>query len=134
MSAAIITYWFQWFFKLFFQVLYIDNHVISKQRLFWDFYYVSSMFGWYLLPDKNKKYISKIQFLCEVFCIFFIITILNPHLRILEREKGRVVGERGRERGRSVWARNIYGLPPVRALTQDRTSNWGMCPDQELNP
>ena len=30
--------------------------------------------------------------------------------------------------------RNIYQLPPVRALTEDETHSLGVCPDWESNP
>ena len=44
-------------------------------------------------------------------------------------------GKGWRKRGReiSTWERNIDWLPSIWAPTEDRTCNWGMCPDQELN-
>ena len=54
-----------------------------------------------------------------------------PHQRIclliLEREE---IGRRERERERH---QNINRLPPICAPTGDRTSNLGMCPNQESN-
>ena len=50
-------------------------------------------------------------------------------LLILERKKGR---ERERERARRE--RNISQLPPIPALTGDRTCDLDMWPDRDLNP
>ena len=42
---------------------------------------------------------------------------------------------KGEEKDRQTWMseRNIDWLPPVCALTADRTHNLVMCPDQESN-
>ena len=44
-------------------------------------------------------------------------------------------GKGGRKKGREalMWERNIDWLPLVHALTENRTSNPGMCPDWEWN-
>ena len=64
----------------------------------------------------------------------FLIFFLNPHLRIcsriLEREEGR---GRVRERGTSIWERNLNRLPLAHAPTGGRTCSLGMCPEQESN-
>ena len=41
--------------------------------------------------------------------------------------------EDGREREILMWERNINWLPPIHALTGDRTHILGMCPDRESN-
>ena len=42
--------------------------------------------------------------------------------------------QEGRERETLMWERNIYRLPPIRALTRDWACYLGICPDGKSNP
>ena len=79
------------------------------------------------------KFRSNVPHTLKIFQpIFFLLLFFNPYLRIffhcfLEREEGK-------ERGTSMWERNIVWLPnPVCTPTGDGTCNPGLCPDQESN-
>ena len=64
-------------------------------------------------------------------CIFTIYVCIDIFLFFKKSSpKDRFIDFRERSKGREIHRQ----LPPVRALTWDRTYNLGMCPDQELNP